>query len=178
VNGSEQLRICPAILVISQSLKEGCQPPFDLGTIISARATGPQREVGTVSCLTILSLKSSSPVYTPCVTRKPPSTLSSRKLRARSRCFSASRSRFLCSRAARSASRSRSRPSRWLTPRPKRVCSRLCRDRDARFEYASPRCEGSPLERWRRESPGRCEAGGDGPLSLVEALPMPTVRRR
>ena len=110
-----------------------------------------------------------------------PSRLSSFRLLSRSFCLSASRSFLFCSRAAFSASLSRSRPS-LLPPSPNSELSRLCRDRDDRDENTSPpappnvdsrpRCddEPSPLLRFGRRD--GCRSFGAAVRSLVDALPI------
>jgi hypothetical protein len=75
----DQLMFCPLLLEIIESSPERCYPPLNLECVSMYMRANPE-PIRTISCLTTDLLKSSGPVYTPIVTKYPPSTCSSLRL--------------------------------------------------------------------------------------------------
>lgn len=91
--------LSPFLLEIVQTPPKWCNPPFNLEIISQniSESWAPH----TINCRTVGLLKSSVPVYTPIVTKYPPSTCSSFILRSRSfsratRSFSSFRASLSC----------------------------------------------------------------------------------
>lgn len=121
-----QLVLGPCVFVVVETFPEGCQTSFNLSSC-QLQEHLRSRDLHTCNWRTVGLLKSSGPVYTPSVTRNPPSTPSSFRLRSRSwtrnaRSFSsfrASLSALVSLRGSRAGSRSTLSPP-LLMPRKDR----------------------------------------------------------